>query len=677
MTPQEILSQLNPEQAAAASTLEGPVLVLAGAGTGKTRVVTVRIACMIAGGIAPEHILGMTFTNKAANEMRERLAGMIGAEPSGRVTLGTFHSFCMRVLRREIGLLGYMPGFSIADEADSMGIVKQALGIAGCGFEDVDCAAAAGFISGCKNRRLFPEDAEGSGIGAVRERMAAVYAEYQRLLKLQNLVDFDDLLLLTWKIFHDHPEVLERYRQRYTHLLVDEYQDTNAVQFELVSALAAPRNNLCVVGDDDQSIYGWRGADVGNILDFPDRFPGTRCIKLEQNYRSTNNILRAANAVIGSKRARNFGKTLWSALGDGEEIRVAVLDDGDAEAEFIAGSIREMRYDNPGLRWSDFALLYRSNHLSRVFETVFRRLDIPVRIVGGQEFFKRREIRDAAAYLTLCVNPGNDQALLRVLASPPRGLGEKAVEVLKSLRAGFHKPMSLLLGDEEFLGRMSGQAARSAAALAEIFSRWRREFSTPGNLAGRIDLFLREVGYIDGLQRIYKDTEDVVKRRDNIGEFISAASEFESRQGETPATLEDFLSSFALLEDNAGEGEKHEGDAVILSTVHAAKGLEFPIVFLTGMENGGFPHERARAEGSLDEELRLFYVAITRARERLTITRARSRLNRGRREVRRQSDFLRLLPAEVVHEGGADDFIRPPDPEELSRQLADIINMLR
>ena len=307
LNSEELLAGLNDAQRAAATTFDGPLLVLAGAGTGKTRVVTVRIACMIAGGIDPGHILGMTFTNKAAGEMRERLSGMIGAEAAGRVTLGTFHSFCMRVLRREIGLLGYMPGFSIADEADSLGIVKQALGIVGCGFEEVDCAAAMGFISGCKNRRLFPEDAAAESGGA-RERMAEVYGEYQRLLKLQNLVDFDDLLLLTWKIFSDHPEVLERYRARFTHLLVDEYQDTNAVQFELVSALAAPGNNLCVVGDDDQSIYGWRGADVGNILDFPSRFPGTRCIKLEQNYRSTNNILRAANAVIGAKRDRNFGK---------------------------------------------------------------------------------------------------------------------------------------------------------------------------------------------------------------------------------------------------------------------------------------------------------------------------------------------------------------------------------
>ena len=673
---EKFLSGLNEAQRTAATTFEGPVLVLAGAGTGKTRVVTVRIACMISEGIPPEHILGMTFTNKAAAEMRERLAAMIGIEAAAKVTLGTFHSFCMRILRKEIGVLGYMPGFSIADEADSQGIIKQALGIAGGGFEELDVNTAASFISRWKNERLFPEDALETAVGTARYKLAEIYDEYQKLLKLQNLVDFDDLLLLVWKIFKDHPGILQKYQNQYPYLLVDEYQDTNAVQFELVASLAAPHNNLCVVGDDDQSIYGWRGADVGNILEFPDRFPNAKCIKLEQNYRSTNSILKAANAVISNKKQQDFGKRLWSQLGDGEPIRIAVLDDGEAEAQFIADSIQEMKYDDPQLRWSDFALLYRSNHLSRVFETCFRRCNIPVRIVGGQEFFKRREIKDAIAYLTMCVNPGNDQALLRLLASPPRGLGDKAVETLKSLRAGFHKPMSILLGDEEFLHRMTPQAKKSALALSETFVKWRQEFTRPGDLALRIEAFLRETGYIDGLQKIYKDSEDVIKRRDNIDEFISAAAEFQNRQTDTPATLEDFLTSFALLEDNSSK-EEENGNAVILSTVHASKGLEFPNVFLIGMENGCFPHERSKVEGTVDEELRLFYVAITRARKRLTISRARSRMNRGRKEVRRQSDFLRLLPGEQIVEGGADDFIRPPSQEELLKQLAGIMDMLR
>lgn len=673
---EKLLAGLNEAQRSAASAFEGPLLVLAGAGTGKTKVVTVRIACMISEGIPPEHILGMTFTNKAAAEMRERLAAMIGREAAGKVTLGTFHSFCMRVLRREIGVLGYMPGFSIADEADSQGIIKQAIGIAGGGFEETDVNTAANFISRWKNERLFPDDALEISSGTARYRIAEIYAEYQRLLKLQNLVDFDDLLLLVWKIFKEHPGILENYRKQYPYLLVDEYQDTNAVQFELVAALAAPRNNLCVVGDDDQSIYGWRGADVGNILEFPDRFPNARCIKLEQNYRSTNNILKAANAVIGNKKQQSFGKRLWSQLGDGDEIRMAILDDGEGEAQFIADSIQEMRYENPSLRWSDFALLYRSNHLSRVFETCFRKCNIPVKIVGGQEFFKRREVKDAVAYLTVCVNPGNDQALLRLLASPPRGLGDKAVETLKSLRAGFNRPMSVLLGEDEFLHRMSPAARKSAAALAEVFRKWQKIFREPGNLSGRINDFLREAGYIDGLQKIYKDAEDVVKRRDNVDEFVSAAAEYEQRNGEGAATLEDFLTGFALLEDNSTK-DNEEGDAVILTTVHASKGLEFPNVFLVGMENGSFPHERAKLEGTVDEELRLFYVAITRAREHLTISRARSRLNRGRKEVRRQSDFLRLLPSDLVREGGADDFIKPPSQEELLKQLANIMDLLK
>ena len=677
MTPQEILSQLNPEQAAAASTLEGPVLVLAGAGTGKTRVITYRIAYMLAAGIAPESILGMTFTNKAAREMRERLEKLVDPAAAQRVTLGTFHSFCGRLLRREISALGYLPGFTIADESDQLGIFKQAGAMLGLGGDNFPFGAAFARMSRWKNQLVTPDAANRSAENDFDVLASQIYEKYQELLELQNLVDFDDMLLLTWRLFSEHPDVLERCRERFRYLLVDEYQDTNGAQFALVKMLAGDSCNLCVVGDDDQSIYSWRGADIGNILDFPNIFPGAKVVKLEQNYRSCSAILNAANAIIGGGDLRRHGKKLWSALGEGTRPRIVALENGEREAGYVSDMIEQLRRQRGDGRapYSDFAVLYRSNQLSRQIEQTLRAAQIPYRLFGGQQFFQRREIKDALAYLRLLVNPRDDQSLLRVLASPPRGLGAKAVETLKKRRLTDHVPMFRTLRDPEFQKSLPRAGAEGASGLAGVYAKFEKIFSEPGGIAGKTADFLLECGYIDGLQRIYKDIGDAKKRRDNVDEFISAIAQYEEKVS-SPLSLGEYLEACSLMEEE-NEEEGATGDAVTLSSIHAAKGLEFPVVFVIAMEKGIFPHERALEEGAGDEEKRLFYVAVTRAKEELYLLRARSRMQRGINRPAQQSPFLGLLPDDVVDRCEPGDLLSGASQEDVMKKFKEFYAMLK
>lgn len=676
MSVDPILSCLNPEQAAAAGTIEGPVLVLAGAGTGKTRVITYRIAYMLRAGIPPEQILGMTFTNKAAREMRERLASLVDAAVARRVTLGTFHSFCIRILRREIAKLGYLPAFTIADDSDQQGLLKQAAGTLGCAQGEFPLSTVQAMISGWKNRLIPPEEARRSADTTFESVAAQIYEEYQLLLEMQNSLDFDDMLMLVHRLFTEHPDVLERYRDTYRYLLIDEYQDTNAAQFTIVKQLAGERRNLCVVGDDDQSIYSWRGADISNILGFPEQFPGAKVVKLEQNYRSTARILNAANAVIGLNEKRHE-KRLWSDLGEGEPVRVVTLENGEAEAEFIGNMILQLKEQQPELSFRDFAVLYRSNHLSRQLEQTLRRQGVPYRLVGGQEFFKRREIKDAVAYLKLLVNPRDDQSLLRILGTPPRGLAQKAVDALKLHRKTKHRAMFELLGEEEFRKELTPKAAEAAAEFAAVCTKYRKEFEEPGNLAGKITAFLREIGYSDGLQRIYKDLKDAMKRRENLDEFINAIAQYETRQAE-PATLLAYLENLALLEENDRvEEDSPDADAVTLTTVHASKGLEFPVVFVIAMERNIFPHERALEEGSADEELRLFYVAITRARRQLYLLRAKERMQRGISKPALPSPFLACLTEELTEHPEPEELVKPASDDAVRAAFANIFRILK
>ena len=674
-----ILDGLNPEQLEAVRTTEGPVLVLAGAGTGKTRVITARIAYMIEQGIDPASILGVTFTNKAAKEMRERIRKIVPAEAAAAVTLGTFHSFCARVLRRDIRYAGnYDSNYSIADTADQTSIARQAAAELGYAKEEIPTAEVVNFIGHCKNRMWTPEDAlnDAAENRPANQVLAEVYERYQKLLELQNMVDFDDMLLLTVRILEEHPDVLKRYRETYKYLLVDEYQDTNAAQFRLIQLLAGERKNLCVVGDDDQSIYAWRGADVSNILDFPRYFPGTKEVKLEQNYRSTNNILATANAVIAPNSAR-YCKNLWSSKGQGEIIRIIRLDNGDAEAKFVVNAIFDLKAANPDYNYSDFAILYRSNYLSRAFEMAFRNVGIRPKIIGGQEFFQRKEVKDAAAYLKLILNPRDDQSLLRIISLPPRGIGDKAILSLRNLRHVTGIPLSELLDHPDYLKTVSSTAAAGARGLAAALKNAKALFAEPGDLYFKAQQLLRETGYIDGLQRIYKDIKEAETRRENVFEFLNYIGKFESeKQGQ--CHLADFLESYSLMDDHDRTEDDDDRDAPIMTTVHASKGLEFPVVFVVGMEQNLFPHERSLAEGSEEEERRLFYVAVTRAREQLFLTCARERYKFKEYVRQIPSHFLKDVPEDISENRVGDSFLKVADEasqiamfEDLMRQLSD------
>jgi superfamily I DNA/RNA helicase len=670
-----IKNELNPEQGKAATTINGPVLVLAGAGTGKTRVITFRIAYMLDQGILPEHILGLTFTNKAAKEMKERLAQLVNAEAARQVTLGTFHSFCIKILRKEIRALNYTTSFTVADDTDQRGLVKQAMAELGFNSEMIDPKSISSYISDLKNRLITPEHAARIADGVVDARKAAVYRGYQELLENQNMIDFDDMLMFVVKIFDENPDVLKRYRTTYQYVMVDEYQDTNDAQFKLLKMLVEKHQNLCVVGDDDQSIYGWRGANISNILDFPQMFNHTTEIRLEQNYRSTNNILASANAVI-SGNSNRFDKKLWSDRGDGEKVKLIKNSNADSEAQFIADYIEELKANNSRLKYSDFALLYRSNHLSRVLENVLRRSSIPYRLVGGQEFFKRKEVKDAVAYLKLIVNPKEDQSLLRILGTPPRGLGNKAVNRLKELQHVAFMPFSELMADGAFLDSMSTAARKSASEFSACLKKHQNIFREPGMLTQKVRNYLDEIGYLHGLQRIYKDIKDAQKRQDNVLEFMSAILDFE-RNADQPPTLAEYLESYALLEENdRTDDEEDNNNSVTLSTIHASKGLEYPVVFLPAMEKNIFPHERSEMEKRLEEELRLFYVAITRAKDHLIISYSSERTQRGRSSRQRPSPFLENLPEELCDSCNPDELIKPMDEMAMRDGISQIIAML-
>ena len=652
MEKDQIIAGLNPEQAEAVKTLEGPVLVLAGAGTGKTRVITCRIAYMLSCGIMPENILGLTFTNKAAAEMRERLAGMVDPSQAKKVTLGTFHSFCIRLLRRKITKLGYLPSFTIADESDQQGIFKEACGALGFSSSNFPIGRAFSRICDWKNHLIDPLQAQRESVSDFDSKTARIYEGYQELLEQQNMVDFDDMLLLVYQLFRDFPEILQEYQERYRYLLVDEYQDTNTAQFVIIKMIAGEKPNLCVVGDDDQSIYSWRGAEVSNILDFPQIFAGSKIIKLEQNYRSCSLILEAANAVLESGGSRRHTKKLWSALGEGKKPQVLALEDSEGEADFVSTAIYRIKDENPQLQFQDFAVLYRSNALSRAFELNFRRSGIPYRVVGGQQFFARREIKDAIAYLMLAINPRADQSLLRIIGTPPRGFGETALAALKKERAGSQFSMLDLLGDEKFLKKVSPAAARGAKSFYEAVKTAGAALEDPEcRLTTVISEYLHNVGYLDGLQKIYKDAKDVEKRLENLDEFLNDAGEFQTRN--PGSGINEYLEKLRLDESNAEDREDNH-DAVTLSSIHASKGLEYNIVFLTALEHEIFPHYRALQENSLDEELRLFYVAITRAKRELYISRAKRRMVRGVFQGTRPSPFLEKLGDSAIQTEAAE-----------------------
>jgi DNA helicase-2/ATP-dependent DNA helicase PcrA len=644
LNAETILAGLNPEQRRAAETTEGPLLVLAGAGSGKTRVLVHRIAYLIgACGIPPESILAVTFTNKAAGEMRERVEKLLGPDAGG-LWVTTFHAACVRILRREVGHLGWSRGFAIYDEDDSLATVKEALRRRGLDPKLHDPRRLRWRIDQWKNAGVLPARAAESAADLEAEEAAETYAVYQRLLRDANALDFGDLILQSVELFERFPEVLAHYQRRWSYVLVDEYQDTNRVQYRLVTQLAREHGNLCVVGDPDQSVYGWRGADVRNILDFERDFPAAQVVKLERNYRSTRPILDGASAVVANNLARRE-KQMLAERGDGEPIRFFEAADEREEAAF---AVRELltaaRRDARPL--SDFAIFYRTNAQSRPFEEELLRYDVPYVVVGGVRFYERAEVKDALAFVRLALNPADAAALRRIVNVPPRGIGKATLE--RAGQVAERDGVTLLDGLRRLAG--SGDAGRAAAPI-DAFCALVEELGAALGAASPAEAIahaLKRSGYLAHLER--EGTPEAEARLENLRELVAGAEDFAAESGsageERPAIAR-FLDQVALVSDV--DAWDRRAERVSLMTAHSAKGLEFPVVFLVGLEEGVFPHAAsARDAAGLEEERRLFYVGMTRAMERLYLSCAQERRRYGARSFAVPSRFLREIPPSLL-----------------------------
>ncbi|MGI5940111.1 MAG: ATP-dependent helicase [Thermoleophilia bacterium] len=691
-------SELNGPQREAVFYEGGPLLVLAGAGSGKTRVLTHRVAHLVESGrVRPQQILAITFTNKAAGEMRDRVAGLVGP-PSRWMWISTFHSACARILRQDAGLLGYRSSFTIYDEDDSARLIKRCLEDFRVDVKRYPPRAIQRLISDAKNRLIDVDDFArggmdvaddrygGSGHGSGNTRQtdrhpadawddgagsgyldiaAQVYREYQKRLLASNALDFDDLLMRTVDILQLFPERLEYYQDFFQHVLVDEYQDTNRAQYRLVKLLTEEHRQVTVVGDDDQSVYSWRGADIRNILSFEDDFPDATIVKLEQNYRSTNTILEAANALVANNRGRR-SKSLWSERGTGEKVTIFECGDEHEEARMVADEVVRVLHDRPA---SDVAVFYRVNAQSRVLEDMLVRQGVPYRIVGGTKFYHRAEIKDLLAYLRVVVNATDDLSLLRIVNTPRRGLGTIAIGRLQAFAAENAIPLSEVLPEAPRVPGLTAAACNTCERLGESFARWTLECTGSGDdtgghsaadgdglpgpapapdtsVAGLVHMVLEESGLRAALQA--ERTLEAEGRLENLDEFVGVAQEFDRMN--PGGTLSDFLQEISLyadVDDLTGD-EK----AVTLMTLHNAKGLEFPVVFIAGMEEGLIPHSRSLDEHRLEEERRLCYVGMTRARDRLYLSHARSRTLHGGGSYKVPSRFLSELPGRLLEYRG-------------------------
>lgn len=635
--------QLNEMQKKAVLQTEGPVLILAGAGSGKTGALTVRIAHLLETGIKPWNILAITFTNKAAREMKERVEKLVG-DGARDMWISTFHSTCVRILRREIHLLDYENQFSIYDGDDQEKIMREAFKRLNMSTTDKSFSVkgAMSVISHLKEEMTSWEDyaqkVDRDDLKAVR--IAKVYQTYQMMLKENNALDFDDLIYKTVLLFRQHPEVLEKYQDRFRYIMVDEYQDTNTSQYELVAMLAAKYQNLCVVGDDDQSIYGWRGANIRNILDFEKDFPNTVVIKLEQNYRSTKKILEAANAVIHHNQTRKE-KSLWTENDAGSILHIYKADNEYDECRFVAEKIKEL--EKQGRTRNEMAVLYRTNAQSRTVEDQMVKKGIPYRLFGGVRFYERKEIRDILSYLKVMANPADTIALRRIINVPKRGIGETSLDKLAAFadenNISLYAALSRL--DEVTTLKTRLPKFKDFYALFEHL----REDAEGLSVAELIDAVVKRTGYLQLL--LSEGTDEALSRIQNIDEFVNKAAEFDKANPE--GNLEGFLEEVALVADIDGFDEGEE--TVALMTLHSAKGLEFPYVFIIGMEEGIFPGYRAvmyGGEKEIEEERRLCYVGITRAKEELFMTHAKSRMQHGITQYNPPSRFLKEIPADLV-----------------------------
>jgi len=640
---ERLLAGLNPEQRLAVETTEGPVLVLAGAGSGKTRVLVHRIAYLVGRcGIAPDAILAVTFTNKAAGEMRDRAQKLLGPV-AGELQVSTFHSACVRILRRDIGHLGFSRGFVIYDEADSLGVVKEALRRHDLDPRNHDPRRLRWRIDQWKNAGVAPHEALERAFDFESERSASIYATYQQLLAEAGALDFGDLLLRTVQLFEGYPQVLAHYRRRWQYLMVDEYQDTNRVQYRLVDLLAREHRNLCVVGDPDQSIYAWRGADIRNILDFERDHPDATVIRLERNYRSTAAILEGASGVVAHNVERP-AKRLYTERQGGSRIRLYEAQDDREEAAFVIRDLLERRRER-AVAFRDVAIFYRTNAQSRAFEEELLKYDLPYVVVGGVRFYDRAEVKDALAYLRLLLHPADAMALRRIVNRPARGIGRTSVERAEEIARSSGRP--LLEGFRE-LAAAGGRSARSIRGFLELVDGL-AESLDPDSPAESLARILDRSGYLRALEE--EDTPEALSRIENLRELLAAAEDFARENAASPdgerSLLELFLDQVALVSDLDSYDRRQ--DSVSLMTVHMAKGLEFPVVYVVGLEEGTFPHAASlRDETGVEEERRLCYVAMTRAMEELTLTWALTRRRFGSRSYGTPSRFLREIPPSAL-----------------------------
>ena len=650
------MGQLNPSQAEAVNTLSGPLLVLAGAGTGKTRVITFRIAKLIQSGVPGERILGVTFTNKAANEMKERLAGIIGkprrskskdkSKPPEGPTISTFHSLCVRILRRRIDEIGYPRKFTIYNRGDQESLARQVLREINVADKLMSPNQLLYQISQWKCKSMGPDQAELASETDQQHLAAIGYRRYQRQLKLKAAVDFDDLLLLTELLFQQHEEVRAEEAARFDHILVDEYQDTNTSQYRIVKALAEHRN-LCVVGDDDQSIYGWRGAEVEHILSFHRDWPDAKVIRLEENYRSTAAIIEFANSLIGFNTTRH-DKILRAARPNGERPIITQYPNETVEAQETVYDIRR-RIENGKREPRDFAILFRTNEQPRIFETELRKAKLPYVLVGGMSFFDRKEVKDVLAFLRLLDDEPDDVSVLRVINTPPRGIGKKSVETL--LAHSIKNDVSLwdLVSAKSPRPNLSSGTVQGLENLFRLVEDVSYQ-SESDSLVDLVKSMIQTSQYRKEIERNYSEPEDVEARWATVEQLVNAVGEYEQRTNRP--LLSDFLDKLLLGEQDAGEDKEKQlkKNAIAMMTMHAAKGLEFPEVYIVGMEEGILPHHRSfESDGSIDEERRLCYVGVTRAEERLTLSMSLTRMKWGKPRDTIPSRFLYELTGQAEH----------------------------
>ena len=626
------INSLNTAQKEAVRTLNGPVLILAGAGTGKTRTVTCRIAHMIERGVNPRGILALTFTNKAAAEMAERVAGLVDKKAAQEMTVCTFHSLCVKILRQDIGKLGYKENFSIYTGSDQTGLVRRLIMEYGALKEKLDPNQVLADLSRARNAGLEADQIEDTLV-------AAIAKAYQRELKAQNAVDFDDLLILTERLLRCYPDAHEKWNKRFSHITVDEFQDTNSLQMSLLRQLVGPEHNVCVVGDDDQSIYGWRGAQISNILEFESFFPNPAVIKLEENYRCTRQVLDCANELIRHNAGRRE-KTLRTTKQGEYPVRLVAMPGADEEAAFIADEMQQL-HRRGRLKWEDLAVLFRANVQSRQLEAAMRENNIPYRMVGTKSFFDRREVKDLISYLQVLDNPDADLHLLRVLNTPARGISSTTANLAITHSREHRSSLWKALHDPAFLSDCSAKSQASIRAFTGLVERYQAAFrASTASFRDTLQALMDEIAYEDYVGRTCKTEDERMQRLAAINDIKESMHSFWA----PGRKLADFLEKVTLDNEKDDDDDLEKKKGVCLITMHAAKGLEFPHVYIVGVEEGLLPHSRSVDEGSLDEERRLFYVGITRAQERLTMTYCASRTRYGKEEKCAPSSFIQEIP---------------------------------